>query len=97
VADTKIYCTRCRGEVRVPELGPGEREAIATLRLSHTVRAMKAIMDATGWDLAEAKRTALHLTPKHGVCHRCGGAVAEGIGLCPDCGSVNIDWWQRSA
>jgi Zn finger protein HypA/HybF involved in hydrogenase expression len=92
MAVSTIYCKKCKGDVRVPELSPVARAAVGASAARDPLEATRAVKTATGWDLREAKRTALHLTRRRGKCHRCDAALAEREGTCPECASVNIDW-----
>jgi len=92
MAESKIYCKKCKGEVRLPVLAPSVRDAIAASWASDGLEAVKAMVHATGWDLREAKGTVLHLTKRRGVCHRCAAPLADRVGICPECASVNVDW-----
>jgi hypothetical protein len=92
MAGVTIYCKKCKNDVRVPVIETVVKETIATQLMLGAAHAMKALRDATGCDLSEAKLTTLHLVTTRGTWHRRSGRLVERVGVCPECVRVNIDW-----
>jgi hypothetical protein len=89
---TEVFCPGCEAAVVVPELGEADRGDLARRRVARTADAIARIRQLSGLDAVAAKRLVLHMCRKRGVCHKCGGALAERVGSCAACGSANVDW-----
>ena len=90
---TSIHCPRCRQNVAWPEsASASQKEAIAARARYSRIDAIKLMRPQFGMDLKEAKCLVEHLPMSKGYCLRCGQSVNDGVSVCGNCRSVNLNW-----
>jgi hypothetical protein len=88
-----VLCPQCKAPVAWPAAATTTSlsEAAATWR-SKGLPAVYIIQNSLGLPHFNAKVLTFHLTREKGCCHRCGKPVSEGVSICANCNSVNLDW-----
>jgi hypothetical protein len=92
---TEIYCNRCKAIVLVPDLTDSEKELVlSSISESRKLMAIQQVKKHGDLKLIDAKCLINHLAESRGSCHKCSYAnIEKGVSVCPQCKSVNIDWW----
>ena len=88
-----VFCPRCRQTVGWPEAASALQKASIAAQARHSrIAAIRSLRPQFGMDLREAKCLVEHLPTEKGHCLRCKQPVGEGVSVCGNCRSVNLNW-----
>ena len=95
VNDRTPTCRRCEGRFRVVLPAGSDQETLARVFARSHFDFMRALREATGCGLVDAKAVASYVVRTLGNCRRCSGEIRVRLLIdCPRCDSLNIQLGQ---